>query len=220
MPHFIAITIARQLAAGGAPLGKRLADRLGFTYLDDEILRRAAERSGANLEDLKRWDEHRARFWERLGYTFNIGAPEALYTPLNAAPVIHDREVFELQAQVIHESAARENCVLIGRAGFWVLRDYPGRLSVFLHAPVEYRVPQVMELFKVDAAEARRLITTVDDDRLRFVRETTGSAINATNQHLAIDTSVISLDAAEDIVVRAVEDLRSRLAAAESPLTP
>src|SRR6476646_7077302 len=107
MPEpFIAITIARQLAAGGAPLGKRLAERLGFAYMDDEILRLAAQRAGADPEDLSRWDEHRARFWERLGQTMNVAVPEGMYTPLNAAAVIHDRDVFELQSQVIRDCAA------------------------------------------------------------------------------------------------------------------
>ena len=43
--------------------------------------------------------------------------PEGLYTPVTSAVVIHDREVFELQSQVIRETAARENCVVIGRSG-------------------------------------------------------------------------------------------------------
>lgn len=210
----IAITIARQLAAGGAPLGKRLAGRLGFTYLDDEIMRLAAERSGAELHELKRWDEHRARFWERLGQTFNIGAPDGVYTPLNVGAVIHDREVFELQAQVIRDAASRENCIIIGRAGFWILRDHPGRLSVYLHAPPAARVGQVMELFKVDEAEARRLIDQVDGDRARFVRETTGGPIAPASQHLCIDTSRVSLETAEGMVVLAVEALRRQLGTA------
>jgi cytidylate kinase len=208
---FIAITIARQLAAGGAPLGKRLADKLGFEYLDDEILRRAAERAGADPQELARWDEHRARFWERLGATMNVAVPEGLYTPMNAAAVIHDRDVFELQTQVIRDSAARGNCVIIGRAGFWILRDHPGRLSIYLYAPPETRVHQVMQAFKVDATEARRLIASVDADRARFVRETTGCEVTAASQHLCIDTSSVSLDAAEQMVLIAVEELRKRL---------
>ncbi len=207
----IAITIARQLGAGGAPLGKRLAERLGFTYLDEDILRLAAEKRGADPADLARWDEHRAAFWERLGRTFSIGAPEGGYTPVNAAMVIHDKEVFELQAEVIRECAAKDNCVVIGRAGFWVLRDHPGRLSIYLHAPCESRVRPVMEAFKVDADQARQLITRIDADRIRFVRETTGKEVTAGSQHICVDTCAISLETVETMVVAAVEGLRKRL---------
>jgi cytidylate kinase len=214
---YVAITIARQLGAGGAPLGKRLAKRLGFTYLDDEILRLAAEKAGADPEELARWDEHRARFWERLGGTFSMGAPEGLYTSLNAAAVIHDRDVFELQSQVIREHAARTDCVIIGRAGFWVLRDHPGRLSVYLHAPAECRVAQVAEMFRVDAAHARQLIAQIDADRARFVRETTGMEIAATSQHICLDTSLIRLETAEEIVATAIRDVRDRMPPCPEP---
>src|SRR3954468_1689495 len=92
---FIAITIARQLGAGGGPLGKRIAERLGFAYLDDDILRKAAEKSGAHPEDLARWDEHRSRLWKRLAGTFSLGAPEGVFEPLAGVAVVQDKEVFE-----------------------------------------------------------------------------------------------------------------------------
>jgi cytidylate kinase len=211
MPATIAITIARQLGAGGAPLGKRLAQKLDFAYYDDEILRLAAEKLGAPPQELARWDEHRAAFWERLGNTFTVGVPESLYVPLQAVPVVQDREVFELQAEVIRDAASKGNCIIIGRAGFWILRDHPGRLSIYLHSPAATRVPVIMETFKVTAEKARELIARIDADRARFVRETTGKEIGASCQHICLDTSVVSLDAAERIVTLAVQELSARL---------
>ena len=214
----IVIAIARQLGAGGAPLGKRLAQRLNFKYLDDELLRMAAEKCGASAADLQRWDEHRARFWERVGGVFSMGAPDAganVITPppgTGAAVVIHDREVFALQSEVIREAAARHDCVIIGRAGFWVLRDHPGRIAIYLHAPAETRIPAVMETFKVDAAKARELIVRIDDDRTRFVRETTGQSLLPTTQDLCINTATVPLEQAEELVVQAVELRRKQLA--------
>jgi len=215
---FIVITIAPQLGAGGAPLGKRLAQRLGFKYFDDEILRMAAEKCGASAPDLQRWDEHRARFWERVGGIFSMGAPDVgahVLTPppgTGAAVVIHDQEVFALQSEVIREAAARHDCIFIGRAGFWVLRDHPGRIAVFLHAPVEHRLPAVMETFKTDAPRARELISRLDEDRARFVRETTGQPLTPTTQDLCINTAAISLEDAEELIVKAVEIRRKKCA--------
>jgi len=207
----IAITIARQLGAGGVPLGRRLEKRLGFRYLDDEILRMAAEKLGARPEELARWDEHRSRFWERLASTFSLGSPEGMFEPaagLGAAAVIQDREVFELQAEVIREVTAKEDCIVIGRAGFWVLRDHPGRISVYLHAPVEARVPVVMGAFQLDAERARQLIGQIDVDRARFVRETTGKEVCVGNQDICVDTSRVALEVVEEMVVGMVEKRR------------
>jgi hypothetical protein len=44
------VTISRQLASGGAYIGQRLAQRLGFRYVDREILTRAAAALGLDDE--------------------------------------------------------------------------------------------------------------------------------------------------------------------------
>jgi CMP/dCMP kinase len=208
-PHLIAITIARQLGAGGASLGRALAQRLGITFLDSNVLRLAATKSGASEQDLARWDEHCARFWERLGRAFALGAPEGLWATMSPALGIYDRDVFALQCDVIREIAARESCVIIGRAGFWVLRDHPGLLSVYLHAAPEARVPRVRQAFSVEDRQARRLIVEIDADRAAFLRDTTGQELRAESQHLCIDTGRISLELAEQMVLKAVEAMRS-----------
>ena len=51
------ITIARQLASGGSDLGRRIACRLGFLYLDREILQNAAEELGMSEEELSAREE-------------------------------------------------------------------------------------------------------------------------------------------------------------------
>jgi CMP/dCMP kinase len=213
----IAITIARQVGAGGGIIGRRLAARLGFTFLDSNVLRLAAEKCGASEEELARWDEHRAHFWERLGSVFTLGAPEGMWSTLSAAAGVRDRELFELQAQVIREIAARESCVVIGRAGFWVLRDHPGLVSVYLHAPVKARVPRVMRGLSLEEGPARELIDRIDPDRAAFVREVTGRALAVESQHLCIDTGCVSLEAAEKMIVLAVEERRAAQAG-RSPL--
>jgi CMP/dCMP kinase len=206
----IAITIARQLGAGGASLGRALARRLGFTFLDSNVLRLAAAKSGAAEQDLARWDEHCARFWERLGRAFALGAPEGMWATMSPALGIYDRDVFELQCDVIREIAARESCVVIGRAGFWVLRDHPGLLSVYLHAAPESRRPRVQQVFSVGDQQARQLIAQVDADRAAFLREVTGQELPAESQHLCINTGRIPLDVAEQIVLAAIQSLRPR----------
>jgi CMP/dCMP kinase len=203
----IAITIARQLGAGGAVLGRALAERLGITFLDSNVLRLAAAKAGASEQDLARWDEHGAHFWERLGRVIAVGAPESTWVlpPLG----IHDREVFNLQCEVIREIATRESCVVIGRAGFWVLRDHPGLLSVYLHAVPEARIPRVKKAFAVGDQEARQLIARLDADRAAFLRDITGEALAAESQHLCIDTGRVSLEAAQQMVLAAVPGLRA-----------
>jgi cytidylate kinase len=48
------ITISRQMASGGVYIGRRVARRLGYKYIDREILEKAAEQLGADRAALRR----------------------------------------------------------------------------------------------------------------------------------------------------------------------
>ena len=45
-----------------------------------------------------------------------------------------DDNLFNYQAKVIKELAAKESCVIVGRCADYVLKDYPNVVSVFVHA--------------------------------------------------------------------------------------
>jgi cytidylate kinase len=209
----ISITIARQFGAGGAVLGQRLARRLEFVYLDRDILRMAAERMGEDDADLKRWDERLPRFWERFIQTLSAGSPEGVYTAGRRLPGVAGRLLFDLESRVIRETAAKRSVVIIGRAGGWVLREHPRLVTVYLHAPISARLPQVMlRLHLASEQEARKMIERVDMERERFVQEVTGRvAGDARNYDLCVNTHHVGLDLAEAMIVRHVEQMRLEL---------
>ncbi|MGE5609278.1 MAG: AAA family ATPase [Bacillota bacterium] len=211
---FVAIAISRLLGAGGATLGQRLAKRLGYAYLDRAILQRVADQIGINDADLSRWDEHVCRFWERLADVFALGPPDAIYsTPPPASTRIQDQQLFQLESRVIREAAFQRNVVVIGRGGFWVLRDHPGLVSVFLHAPPWTRIAAVMRTYKLrDEREAKEMIDRVDDDRRRFIQTMTGQTPgDGRCYHLCIDTHRAGLDLAEEMVVSLVARVQEQI---------
>ena len=211
--HHIAITIARQLGSGGAALGQRLAKRLNYAYLDREILRMAKERMGEGDADLSRWDERLPNFWERFIETLSGGPPDSVYTDGRRLPGVGEKLLFKLESQVIRETAARRSVVVIGRAGGWVLREHPRLVKVYLHAPISFRLPQVMRsLNLVSEQEARKTIDRVDLERERFIQEVTGClASDARNYDFCINTHHVGLDQAEAMIVRHVEQMHLEL---------
>src|SRR5438874_12110596 len=60
-----AVTIARQLGAGGEEIAARVAQRLGARVLDHDLLVRASERSGIPIENLEDLDERGRSMWRR-----------------------------------------------------------------------------------------------------------------------------------------------------------
>jgi CMP/dCMP kinase len=214
-PPHIVITMARQLGAGGAELGRRLAQRLGFEYIDRDILRVAAEKVGVTHENLAKWDERVSRMWERVLDSFVAGPPEGMFVDIPLAPPVRDQALFEVESQVVQELSAARNAVIIGRGAWWVLRDRPGLIRVYLHSPPEARVAAIMRYFNMtDPVAARKTIDQVDADRQRFIQMVTGRAgYDARNYDLAFNTQVVSLDIAEDAIVKAVKQRRAALTA-------
>jgi cytidylate kinase len=215
--HHIVVAFSRQLGAGGAIVGQRLAKRLGFAYLDREILQQAAKQCGCTEGELLPFEERVSRFWESLMNAFAAGPPEGIFTSAPDLRGVRDQQLFNIEARAIRDLVARQNAVVIGRGAFHVLREQPGLVSVFLHAPAAARVPQVMAAMKLKTEEeARRMIEQVDKDRSQFLREMTGREMtDARNYDLSINTARIPLEAAEDQIVAIVERRQRELAAVE-----
>jgi cytidylate kinase len=214
--HHIVVAISRQLGAGGAIVGQRLAKRLGFAYLDREILQQAARQCGCTEGELLPFEERVSRFWESLMNAFAAGPPEGIFTSAPELRGVRDQQLFNIEARAIRDLVARQNAIVIGRGAFHVLREQPGLVSVFLHAPAAARVPQVMAAMTLKTEEdARRMIEQVDKDRSQFLREMTGRDMtDSRNYDLSINTARVPLEVAEDQIVTIVERRQRELAQA------
>src|SRR3990172_9093228 len=82
------ITLSRQFGAGGAAIGRALADRFGAAYLDREILAIVAERSGIPEAEAEGYDEQLPGLWQRLASALATSAPEVAVpsVPLEGLP--------------------------------------------------------------------------------------------------------------------------------------
>ncbi|MDA8088098.1 MAG: cytidylate kinase-like family protein [Nitrospiraceae bacterium] len=207
----ILITIARQFGSGGSFIGKSLAGRLGFRYFDREILRQAAGIIGAEESTLSERDEKLSGFLEDVIRPFIVGSPETAYMPppLHA---VYDRDLFEAESKIIRKIGAEYDCVIMGRAARQVLAGRPGLVNVFIHAPVDFRVARIMDLYKMsDAAEAEKLVEKSDRHRARFTEAMTGEDwTDLRNYHLSIDTERAGLNAAQEMILLLVEQVKRR----------
>ena len=66
--------------------------------------------------------------------------------PPESDDFVSDQNLFNYQAKIIKELAAQESCVIVGRCADFILRDRPDVVSVFVHAPMDYRIARSLEL--------------------------------------------------------------------------
>jgi len=216
MTEKIAITISRQFCCGGAKIGHIVASQLGFYYADREVVHLAAESLGVSVEEISWRDERLASTWDRITEMFTFGLPDITYV---APPfrTVTDEHLFGLEAKIIRELAERENCVVVGRGGRYVLRDHPGAVHVFLHAPAEFRVNLAIEAYHAKTKE-QALTLIQESDRMRqayLSRMAKYEWLRVTNYDLALDTSVISAEKAAELIIDFV-NLKTSRAASQS----
>ena len=207
----IAITISKQMGSGGSYVGYLAAKELGVRYIDREILREAATRLGIDTSVLEEHDEKSCGLIDNLVRAFSLGTPETAYVPPLTRPV-YDKDLFTLESRIMNEIADRWSAVIAGRAGFHVLRERPGVIRVFIHAPIEFRIERVMQVQHItDAREARAKVEESDRRRSKFVRDMVGvDWTDARNFHLCIDASAMGFHASTEMIIKlAGQKLRS-----------
>ena len=155
----IVITISRQYGSGGKTIGAMLAKELGINCYSREILRMASEDSGIN-EKLFGMSDEKVR---RAGWFKLLSRPyEGGLIPPEDREFTSDDNLFNYQAKVIKELAAKESCVIVGRCADYVLKDYPNVVSVFVHADRKFCLDRSMERHSMTEKEMQKYIEKTD----------------------------------------------------------
>lgn len=201
MPATVVITIARQLGSGGSYIGGQVARRLGYTYIDRQILQRAAKELGveeAEIEDLEGYPQS---FREQLVSVFKVGDPGYIYTPPPPNWASYE-QLAEIEHRLITELTVKASCVVLGRGAFHLLRGRARLLNIMVHAPQGFRVERVMSIYHAQSkAEAIKMIERSDEYRSRHIRGLTGlDWFDTRNYHLTIDTGKLDFATAEEMI--------------------
>jgi CMP/dCMP kinase len=207
------IAISRQIGSGGTYIGYLAAKRLGFQYVDREILHEAARQLEVDVGVLESLDQRSSGLVEQLIRAFAFGTPDARNAPLRKP--IYEKDLFAVECRIMNEIAQRYNAVIVGRAGFYALRNRSRVIRVFVHAPLEFRVRRLMKVQGLtDDREAQTLVEETDRRRAKFIKDMTGADwYDTRNYHLCIDASVIDFDAS----VAMITGLVGRIGQGEQP---
>jgi cytidylate kinase len=198
----ITITISRQMGSGGAYIGYRVAKELGFKYLDREILRQAAEHFGTEESMLEDLSERSPGIIETIIKGFSYGTlTSGILQPMRQP--VYRQDLFTLECKIIQEIANQYNAVIIGRGGFYALRERPRVIHVFIYAAPEFRVKRVMQVQKItDIREARNKVKDSDESRTKYIRDMAGiDWTDSRNFHLCIDSSFIGFSESAKMIV-------------------
>src|SRR6059058_490177 len=210
------ITIGRQFGAGGATVGRMLADRLKIDFLDSQIIDEVARHLQLPKEEVEAEDEQPGSLLARLLVALGSASTEPLipaeagaaWTPPNAAPTFDTRKaVLQITQHVIEEAARGGNVVIVGRGGAYILSKFPGALHVFLRAAEAVRVRAIMARFNLASEEeARKRMKQTDENWTSYIKQVYGHDRNhPAHYDMVLDTGRLGYDATVDAILSALK---------------
>ena len=192
------ITINRELGSGGRTVGRKLAEKLGVPYYDKALIKALQERYNLSAEEIERLKGQEQGWWAEFKRKMTFSESEY---ELNQTG-IETEDVFRAETQILKALAKDESCVIAGRSGFYIFRDHPNHLSIFIQASMPCRMARVAREQNMSREEARMTIEKVDKMRENYMGELVGaSRYDTRNYQLVLSMDELTEDAAVDIIM-------------------
>ena len=186
------LTVSHEIGAGGPEIGQKVADQLGWHYVDQELISDAALRYGVLEEKLSSLDESKPSLFERFD--------------------AETRRYITVLQTAVFEFAEQDRVVLMGRAGQWLLRGLPHVLRLRVMAPFDKRVKRLAKKLSGQMGEQTNPRTVQDmarrDDqeklgRMRYLYEV--DLRDPSLYDLVVNTDKLSIDAAVEMVAATLQ---------------
>lgn len=201
------ITISRELGSRGSQIADLLCENLGYCRVDKALLSQVAAEAGIDVQavlDKERAVTSKPRLISDQMTSLYGRAPSAFGRKGGLDDQTYARVVQETMERFARES----NAVIIGRGGQMVLKDWPTALHVHLYAPPEIRIQHLRERRNISELEAKRRISSSDEQKRLYIRHAHRNANwkDAKHYHLMINTGYITPETAAEIIIQAAKD--------------
>jgi cytidylate kinase len=225
-----AVTVSREYGSGGGEIAARLARKLGWQLIDHAVIEQAAHELGVYETEVEKHDEEYvestlSRILNRIQNFASapvIAGPPvapsgfALPSPAAGTPAYQD-----IIRDIVTAAANTGHVAIVGRGGQALLADRRDVLHIRVVAPLEQRVAYVARREGLDMDAARTRVQAKDRARGRYMQ--TQYHCQHEDPHLydlVIDTAVLDLDSAVDLICLALERKASRLSVPVEELGP
>ena len=181
------ITFSREMGSGGIPIVHQIAEELGYTLVDGDIIKDAAEDYNLSHEALNQIDEKPPAFVDHLDRQIELN--------MNRIQLI------------VLEQALSGNVVIYGRGGQDLLPGITSAFRVRVIAPFEERVERWAQREWIDPDLARYLVRRSDQQRAGFIKYYFDrNWTNPIEYDMVINTLRVSNETAVKLIIEAIKD--------------
>jgi cytidylate kinase len=194
------LSISRQFGAGGWTLGKAIAERLNYRFVSASIIEKIAKEAKVSPEWIKFVEEY-AGDW-LIRFTSKLVTSSTIERYVGEKSDFDENKYVIFLQSIIKKIAEEDNVVILGRGSQFILQNDPNTIKVLFVADLEDRIAFLQKIWKVGRKEAEKTIQTREKRRDLFLKCFDNRHPNSLSlYHLIINTSKVSIEEAEDMVV-------------------
>lgn len=158
------ITISRQFGTGAMTLGKKLSEKLGYHYVDRELIKEMAQEIKVSSDDVRAFENMGSKtFMKFLDTVVSTDFIERLVSE-KYGYVDEERYVNVLTA-IVKRIYAEGNAIIIGRGAQYILRGLENTWHILLIADQKHRTDFLMEKYNLTKTDAERVMRRSDRSR-------------------------------------------------------
>ncbi|MBQ7623627.1 MAG: cytidylate kinase-like family protein [Bacteroidales bacterium] len=203
------ITVSREIGSGGRTVGRKLAARLGVRYSDKQLVDSLKEKFNLSVSSIERLKGEKKNWLSELIQHVAPVPKISEITNVDGRFVqglrkdVTASDVFSAEKEILNAIADEGSCVIAGRSGFFVLKDRPQKVDIFITASRDKRIERVMQKQGLTREQAAAVVDSVDDTRENYIRRYAGvSRYDARNYDLSINMDFLSEDEAVELILR------------------
>jgi cytidylate kinase len=202
------VCISRSSGAAGEEIGRLVAERLHFLYVDEEIIARVAEREGLDAEDVAS-AEQRTGWLTRFFEGFGQGTDPEMYAFAgfvgSGASSLRSSEGYrELIKEAIRQTADQGRAVIVAHAASHALAGQEGVLRVLITASPQIRARRLAKELGLEERAATKRVKESDAARADYLRRFYGVDQELpTHYDLLFNTDALSVEQVAALVAQA-----------------
>ena len=195
------ITINREVGSGGRTVGRILAEKLGVKYCDKAVIEGLTKKFGLSPERIEEIKAQKKSWWNDINNYYQT-LVNSTSLPMDAEVKLDNATMFETEKRILQELATQSSCVVAGRTGFMVFREWPNHLNVFIQASMEHRIKRIMNRKNVTMEQARDIIAKMDATREAYIKKYEDTTrYDTRNYQLVISMDDLTENDAAEIII-------------------
>lgn len=201
------ITISREAGSGGHTVGKILSDRLGVRYCDKLLVESLQKQFGLSVSEIEKL-KGKKKSW--LADFINMVSPMPTARALGVHPMylqelrvdVTTDDIYKAEVEILRGFSQMGSCVIAGRSGFFVFKDHPNKLDVFITASKPHRMERIMKKQGLSEESASALIEGIDRARENYTKRYAGvSRFDARNYDLVLNADGHTEEQLADLIL-------------------